>query len=265
MTEENKISFAQQVWDTFSKIDVSDHTSKIEGTGNRPDLEYLNWARAIRLLRENYPDSRDSYQVQRPYDSEDAGWEVICTVSVEKDGLMVERSMDLPVMDWKNNAIVKPDSRMISDTKRRAFVKCMATGFGLGLSLWEKDEALPTRKPEYTEEQKDRWDDYINMDDAYLLYLMSKETSEKAWVSLYNSFEKGQKTEGKKKVNEMLDHGLVIFQDRLDSLKDSIANEDAPGALEVVDEWADFEKRWYWKHLDKLERDYLTRIKMEGS
>ena len=47
----------------------------------------------------------------------------------------VRRDMWLPVMDYKNKAIVDPDSRAISDAKQRCLTKCFGI-FGLGCYLY---------------------------------------------------------------------------------------------------------------------------------
>ena len=43
--------------------------------------------------------------------------------------------MSLPIMDYKNQPIITPDSRQVSDNRMRCLVKNMAM-FGLGISLY---------------------------------------------------------------------------------------------------------------------------------
>jgi hypothetical protein len=50
--------------------------------------------------------------------------------------------MQLPVMDNRNNAIVNPDARKISDASMRCLAKCIAT-FGIGLYIYAGED-LPT-------------------------------------------------------------------------------------------------------------------------
>lgn len=54
------------------------------------------------------------------------------------------RSMWLPVMDNRNNAISNPTSRQISDAKMRCLVKCIAM-FGLGHYIFAGED-LPSEK-----------------------------------------------------------------------------------------------------------------------
>jgi len=49
------------------------------------------------------------------------------------------RSMWLPVMDYKNNAIANPSARQISDAKMRCLVKCIAM-FGLGHYIYAGED-----------------------------------------------------------------------------------------------------------------------------
>ena len=54
------------------------------------------------------------------------------------------REMRLPVMDYKNNPVVNPHARQVSDNAMRCLVKCVAM-FGLGISVFTgmADETLP--------------------------------------------------------------------------------------------------------------------------
>lgn len=122
------------VWETLSKIDVSEH---IEKKGN---LSYLSWAWAWGTLMEHYPD---------------ADWTVIPDVKHEDGTVMVNslvriectaRTMFLPVMDNRNNAIQNPDTRQISDARMRCLVKNLAI-FGLGHYIYAGED-LPPSEPE---------------------------------------------------------------------------------------------------------------------
>ena len=51
--------------------------------------------------------------------------------------------MWLPVMDYKNNAIVSPDTRAVSDTRMRCLTKCLAM-YGLGHYIYAGED-LPAQ------------------------------------------------------------------------------------------------------------------------
>ena len=118
------------VWATLSSVDVSKH---IEKKGN---LSYLSWAWAWGELMKLYPESTYSFSEPRHYDNKSC--EVWVTVSIE--GL--SRDMWLPVMDNRNNAVLDPNSRAISDTRMRCLVKCLAM-FGLGHYIYAGED-LPS-------------------------------------------------------------------------------------------------------------------------
>ena len=56
----------------------------------------------------------------------------------------LERLMWLPVMDYKNKAIVNPDTRAVSDTRMRCLTKCLAM-YGLGHYIYAGED-LPTQQ-----------------------------------------------------------------------------------------------------------------------
>ena len=95
------------VWQTLSAIDCSEKAEKKNG------LTYLSWAWAWGILMEHYPEA--TYQfLNEEWDSEGRAT-VWCKVAIGE----LERLMWLPVMDYKNKAIVKPDTRAVSDTRMR--------------------------------------------------------------------------------------------------------------------------------------------------
>jgi hypothetical protein len=146
-------SFHGAVWKNLSAINVSEH---IEKKGN---LSYLSWTWAYSQLLDVYPNSYYEFSENTVYP--DGSVEVHCTVTVvcstdsEKS---VSRSMWLPVMDNRNNAVINPNARQVSDTKMRCLVKCIAM-HGLGIYIYAGEdlpqaEAAELKKP-LTEDQVD--------------------------------------------------------------------------------------------------------------
>ena len=143
---------AKEIWETLSQIDVSEH---IEEKGDRK-LSYLSWSWAWATLMGAYPQATYEFRefargdgtltdiLQYPHHDTAS---VHCTVTIDD----VSRSMWLPVMDYRNNAIAAPDARAISDTKMRCLVKCLAM-HGLGLMLYQDFSDLPD--PEKTNQPK---------------------------------------------------------------------------------------------------------------
>ena len=119
------------VWQTLSAIDCSDKAEKKNG------LTYLSWAWAWGILMEHSPEA--TYQfLNEEWDSEGRAT-VWCKVAIGE----LERLMWLPVMDYKNKAIVKPDTRAVSDTRMRCLTKCLAM-YGLGHYIYAGED-LPAQ------------------------------------------------------------------------------------------------------------------------
>ena len=141
------------VFKTLSKINVGD---KIEKKGN---LNYLSWAFAWQVLKENYPNSnyivyenKDGFNYH--HDTKTA-W---AKVGVAVEG--IEHIEYLPVMDFKNksiplNAVTSMD---VNKTIQRALTKAISR-HGLGLYIYAgedlpietKDEESSTKQIEKVE------------------------------------------------------------------------------------------------------------------
>jgi hypothetical protein len=130
----------KDVWDTLSKVDVSEHTEEKIG------LTYLSWAWAWGTLKNLYPEAEFKFKLwDRPdgtksdiLEYRDGSASVECEVSIGD----MKHSMWLPVMDNRNKSIQTPSSRDISDTKMRCLVKAIAMGFGLGFYIYA-GESIP--------------------------------------------------------------------------------------------------------------------------
>jgi len=135
MTKERseKESVYREVWNTLSKVDVNEHAQEKAG------LTYLSWAWAWGVLMEHYPEATYEFPDERIY--ADGTVSVECVVYIRGH----ERSMWLPVMDYRNNAVENPNARAISDTKMRCLVKCVAM-WGLGHYIYAGED-LPADPP----------------------------------------------------------------------------------------------------------------------
>jgi hypothetical protein len=141
---------AKEIWDTLSRINVNEHTEEKGG------LTYLSWAWAWTMMMDHYPDlvvkwhgMTDENGVMRDTTTYPGGTaSVSCNITIGD----VRRDMWLPVMDYKNKAIVDPDSRAISDAKQRCLTKCFGI-FGLGCYLYTGSDlpsaviSMPYRDP----------------------------------------------------------------------------------------------------------------------
>jgi len=135
----------------MAAVNVNDHVEKKQG------LSYLPWAWAVdQLLRADptatweYRDCSGAPHLTLP----DGTAMVFCTVTAFGQS----RTMQLPVMDHRNRAIVNPDAFAINTAMQRALVKCVAL-HGLGLYLYagedlpdgdapaEETKPTPTKAP----------------------------------------------------------------------------------------------------------------------
>ena len=138
----------KEIWETLYNVDVSKHTEE------KMNLTYLSWARAWMLLMEHYPQAEYTFvdYDALPYRTlPDGTAEVITKVQIEGH----TRSMALPIMDYKNNAVVNPNARQVNDNRMRCLVKNLAM-FGLGMSVfavWE-DHLPSEEKDEQPEDKK---------------------------------------------------------------------------------------------------------------
>ena len=136
------------IWRTLSAVDVSPYVEIIPGRGK--GLSYLAWPHAWACLMAAYPQAEVEFERFRS--AEGAELDVMiypdgsAAVSVTVRIGECARSVSLPVMDNKHNAIINPDSRTISDTRQRALVKVLGF-FGLGLSLWSDTPPKAATRP----------------------------------------------------------------------------------------------------------------------
>lgn len=126
----------KEIWGTLSKVDVDPYTE------TKMNLTYLSWARAWMLTVDKFADA--SYEFHDfdgiPYRKyPDGTGEVVTSVRIGKH----TRSMALPIMDNRNNAIDNPNARQVNDNRMRCLVKNLAMGFGLGMSVFAQHDFLP--------------------------------------------------------------------------------------------------------------------------
>ena len=127
---------AREIWQTLKAINVNEHTKEKGG------LTYLSWAWAYSVMMDNFPEFSYRFMPDTVYGNGNV------TVNVEAWIGSNRKSMWLPVMDNRNNAVEYPDGRAISDTRMRALVKCMAM-FGLGSYIYAGEDIpeAPTAPP----------------------------------------------------------------------------------------------------------------------
>jgi hypothetical protein len=115
------------------EINVNDYTEK------KGNLTYLSWTWAVDTLLLNDPEA--TWEFPEPKVWNDTVM-VFCNVTAMGKTMR----MQLPVMDNRNNAIINPDTRKISDATMRCLAKCIAC-FGIGLYIYAGED-LPSIEPD---------------------------------------------------------------------------------------------------------------------
>ena len=134
----NEITY-KEVWQNLSSVDCSKFTDSKMG------LTYLPWAWAWGILVTHYAHADYSFK-QEEYLNNGTVM-VFCTIEIGH----LKRHMFLPVMDHKNNSIIKPTSRQISDARMRCLVKNIAV-FGLGHYIYAGED-LPNKEIDQSEKK----------------------------------------------------------------------------------------------------------------
>ena len=124
------------VWETLSKVDVSDHTEDKNG------LTYLSWAWAWGIVKKHYPNAtfkKNLYGGENsmsPYMMDPAGYAFV-SVTVTIDG--EEQTEVLPVLNHANKAVSTPDSFQVNTALQRCLAKCCAM-HGLGHYIYAGED-----------------------------------------------------------------------------------------------------------------------------
>ena len=126
-----------QIWADLSLINVNDNVQK------KGNLSYLSWAWAWSTLMERYPESYYRFEDSA---RNDGSVMVECVVTIHEGEEVACRTMWLPVMDNRNNAILHPTARDVSDTRMRCLVKALAM-FGLGFYIYAGED-IPSAEKE---------------------------------------------------------------------------------------------------------------------
>ena len=144
------------IWDTLSRIDVSEHTEK------KQNLTYLSWAWAWGTMCKHFPGTTYSFTSET---FPDETVEYTCTITVNHENATHSQMMWLPVMDHRNKAIKNPDAFARNTCKMRCLTKCLSM-LGLGHYIYAGEDLPEGHEPEK-----------INEQEAELLKRMIEETS----------------------------------------------------------------------------------------
>lgn len=125
---------AQATYAELRKVNVSEFVEK------KNNLSYLSWAWAVDQLLQRDPAASWEYRWHdnKPYISIGETAMVFCTVRA----FGVERTAQLPVMDYKNRPIPNPNSFEVNTAMQRALAKAISL-HGLGLYIYAGEDLPP--------------------------------------------------------------------------------------------------------------------------
>jgi hypothetical protein len=129
---------------TFKKNAV---TGKYDQTG---ELDYINWADCLSLLHEHGAEKVLFGNIKSVADHPVFLLNnsiPFLRIFVDVDG--DRRELDYPVIDGSNDlSMEKLQQSDVHNATQRGFTKCVAINWGLGLSMWQKEEkAAPEKHP----------------------------------------------------------------------------------------------------------------------
>ena len=199
------MSLHQQIWRELSAIDITGHVEK------KNNLDYLSWAFAIQKLNEHFPNNSYSFK-ETPMPDGTVMTE--CMVTIQEGDEAAMRTMWLPVMNYKNQAIVNPDAFAINTARMRCLTKCLAM-WGLGLSLYSKTELTDEPKPAEPAkkgligQKKLLWQRYlidvidaIDREDGHALLELDQELQEDEPV--YEALHRSLTSDQKKQIGQLI-------------------------------------------------------------
>jgi len=121
----------EAVWKKLSSVNCNEHVEKKNG------LSFLSWAWAYQTIMEHYPNFE--YQFQDSETFADGTVMINVFVCVCHGDVEVGRKMWLPVMDYRNKAIVNPDAMARNTAKMRCLTKAISM-LGLGAYIYAGED-----------------------------------------------------------------------------------------------------------------------------
>ncbi len=257
----------------LNRIDCRNHVEK------KGKFSYLSWPWAVKVLRENHPDATwevvkhpseratiDENVAWLPYLKTELGYFVETSVTVE--GMTLNHIH--PMLDHQNKPIKTPNAFDVNTSIMRCLVKNIAL-HGIGLYIYAGEDLPPDaeggsdNRPEYTQEQYDKFQALLKDGDplAYVAFMNSLDVNTQ--TALYNSFEQGKKTEGKKKCDTLSSHGFDMVTQYVDTLNEAAGNNDHTQIQETVGELNDDAKRMIWKSLSPETQSAIREAMKEAA
>jgi hypothetical protein len=124
---------AKMNYNELRKINVSDHIEKKNG------LSYLSWAWAVDTLLQQDPNATWSYSEPKQFGET---LMVFCTVHAFGKSM----TSQLPVLNFRNQAIPNPDAMAVNTAMQRCLAKAIAL-HGIGLYIYSGEDIPESEQP----------------------------------------------------------------------------------------------------------------------
>ena len=131
------MSEEKSVYQTLSGINVEDAVRGKNG------FRYLSWSHAVAKLLDKYPTAtwRHREWDGKPYYQFEGG----CFVEVSVIVNDIERAQYHPILDFRNQPVLKPNAFQINTSIQRALAKAISL-HGLGLYVYQGEDLPPSEK-----------------------------------------------------------------------------------------------------------------------
>ena len=140
----------KSTFDVLNAINVNDRTEK------KGNLTYLSWSWAWQEVKKRFPDATYTYhrdsETNLPFSYKE-GVGAFCHTSVTIKDETLE--MWLPVMDNRNQSVLKPTSTQINNTLMRCLTKNLAM-HGLGLYIYAGEDIPQITTDEIAKSNQDK-------------------------------------------------------------------------------------------------------------
>lgn len=168
---------------------------------------------------------------------------------------------DFIAVDIESHALDNGDKapgKALSYATKMALLKVFSIETGVN------DESRVSDPVSFTDIQKNEFDEILERGNGLDMLVYSYSVGPDIFSALYNSFEKGNISKGKKAVDELIKGGHLSIDDYVYQIRESIEKSD-PSITELTGELSEIEKRLVVGRLEKHEIEYLRNLKNEPS
>tara|TARA_R110000803_G_scaffold38383_1_gene82917 strand:- start:873 stop:1598 length:726 start_codon:yes stop_codon:yes gene_type:complete len=223
-------------WSKLSILNVNDHTEK------KGQFTYLSWAWAWNTVKELYPTA--NFKLLDDIIYADGTMEVRVEVTIEE----MSHTAFLPVLDFKNKPISKPNAFDINSARMRCLVKALAF-HGLGLYIYAGED-IPSA-PALSEELSETLTSLVANGDPIAFMTAWSGLDEQIRSDYFNSAPQGHKVKFKESVKSIEATFHAMADDYEGQIAEAVTNGDKDQLKQLIEELSgeDLLKKSVWSRL----------------